>query len=191
MDVSNPSQTENFDINPALLVGLKQSELVPTPAWSAGDLKFLIENRAYMSTSTLAGHLNRSKGSVVGKLHRLGMKTTKDFNRMMLAIGTKRALAEGKFANKNLVNSKKGDDRWTAIATVYKKGQKAVPQHMIEPPVGILNGVGVKLWELENHHCKWVVGEPSHLTCCGQNRHPNSPYCQEHHKFAYKGKPHG
>lgn len=191
MNDSRDTQTDENAINPALLVGLNANELVPTPAWSAKDIKFLIENRRYMSASTLAGRMNRSKGSVMGKLHRLGLKTTKDFNRMMLAIGTKRAHAEGKYADRNLVNSKKDYDGWTSIATVYQKGEKAVPQHMMEPPVGILDGVGVKMWELEHHHCKWVVGEPSDLTCCGQNRHPNSPYCQEHHKIAYKGKPHG
>lgn len=184
MDDLNHSQIDGLDINPALLVGLNLSEAKPTPNWNAGDIKFLIENRMNMSMTMIAGHLNKSKGAVAGKLRRLGIKTSKDFHRMMLAVS--RGAVGG-----NLVNKKKADDKWTAIATVYKKGSKAVPQHMREPPVAILDGVGVKLWLLEPHHCKWVVGEPSNLTCCGQNRQKDSPYCQDHHKFAYKGRPNG
>lgn len=191
MDASNPSQTNQNDISPDLVQGLNHRELVPSRAWTAEELKFLVENRLSMSMKNLSIKMKKSRGSIAGKLHRLGLRTPKQFSRLMLSVGRKQASEDGELKGRAVVSSKKGPDGWKAIGTTFKRGTKALPQHMIEPPAGILDGVGVKMWMLEHHHCKWVVGEPSNLTCCGQNRHPNSPYCQDHHQIAYKGSPNG
>ena len=181
MDVSNSLQIE----------GLNANELRPTPNWSQEQIDFIVNRRFEMSAADLAKELGKTKGAVVGKLFRIGLKVPPSFTKKMVSRGVKRMHKAGKYANRARIVKVEGKDGWNPIKTSYKRGTKAVAQHMIEPPVGILNGVGVKLWELESHHCKWVVGEPSNLTCCGQNRQKDSPYCQEHHQVAYKGKPNG
>lgn len=186
MDVIKTSQTDDLAINPAVLGAAKAEKPAQTDSWTEEEVKFLIENRKNMSMSMIAFEIGKTKGAIAGKLHRLGIKADENLRRAMLSEGVRRSYARRSGINCNLVSTKKGVDGWKAIATVYKRGEKATPKHMIEPPVGILGGVGVKLWALENHHCKWVVGEPSDLTCCGQNRLKDSPYCQDHHNIAYK-----
>jgi GcrA cell cycle regulator len=38
----------------------------------------------------------------------------------------------------------------------------------------------VRIENLDRRHCKWVLGEPSDLTYCGQRREDGSPYCGAH-----------
>lgn len=47
-----------------------------------------------------------------------------------------------------------------------------------------LNGVGVKIWELEQNHCRWVAGEPQDLLFCGHDKEAGSSYCPTHTKLA-------
>lgn len=170
---------------------LNQSELRPTPNWTREQIDFIVTKRLEMSAADLAREIGKTKGAVVGKLFRIGLKVPPAFTKKMVSRGLRRCHKAGKFANRARIVKVENKDGWKPIKTSYKRGTKAVAQHMTEPPVVILDGVGVKLWALEAHHCKWVVGEPSNLTCCGQNRQKDSPYCQEHHQYAYKGKPNG
>lgn len=156
--------------------------------WTQEELDFLIANRTKMSLSQIGAKLHKSRSAVAGKSRRLGIQIAPGQARKRVLKPKEERVFKAKRVT--LVKIEQDGD-WKPIATTFKRGTKAIPKHMMEPPVGILNGVGVKLWELEANHCKWVIGEPSDLTCCGQNRHPDSPYCQDHSRIAYKGKPNG
>jgi len=42
----------------------------------------------------------------------------------------------------------------------------------------------VKIWELQFHHCRWPLGDPSAtMDYCGAPR-TEGPYCSEHHKLS-------
>jgi hypothetical protein len=46
-------------------------------------------------------------------------------------------------------------------------------------------GPGVHIVDLESHQCRWVQGEPSALTYCGQPRwHEGTAYCERHHNVS-------
>lgn len=148
----------------------------PEAPWTRSEVDFLAENRFNMSLSDIGRHLGRSRNAVAGKAARLGIKTTALHHSRMITQALVKAHATGKYANRQFKH----------IKTTFVKGGRAESQHMKEPDVGILNGIGVKMGEIENHHCKWVVGDPSEFTCCGNRRLEGSPYCESHHKIAYK-----
>lgn len=149
--------------------------------WSPEEINFLRENRHNFSLSALAEKLGRTRGAVAGKSKRIGIKTTTQHHKQMIS----RARASSERVGKRTTWAK---PEFTHIQTKFVRGGRAEPKHMIEPDVGILNGVGVKIGEIESHHCKWVVGEPADFTCCGQKRLEGSPYCENHHKIAYKAR---
>lgn len=45
-----------------------------------------------------------------------------------------------------------------------------------------------RLFELEEHHCRWPVGEPSEpgFFFCGGDRHSEFPYCAGHCRVAFR-----
>jgi hypothetical protein len=55
-----------------------------------------------------------------------------------------------------------------------------LPKMNLNSEVEPLNGSGLKIWELKDKHCRWVVGEPSDLTYCGHDQHTGSSYCPSH-----------
>jgi hypothetical protein len=46
-------------------------------------------------------------------------------------------------------------------------------------------GLTVSLVDSEDHHCRFVIGEPSAGQICGVRRHRGLPYCQEHAAVCY------
>jgi len=162
---------------------LNDSNLGRTDLWTPEEEAFLLANRQDFSMGDLAQKLGKTRSAVAGKSRRLGIVTTKAHHSRMITRALVKAHESGKYANRARPQRPEG---YIPIVTTYKRGEKAVPKHMVEPPVYILDGVGVKIGDIESHHCKWVVGEPSDFICCGQNRLPNSPYCENHHQIAYK-----
>lgn len=167
---------------------LDPAAMTPRGDWSKEQLQFLVKNRLLMSMSELAEHLGKTRGSVAGKLFRIGFKVNKAFHSKMVSRALTRAHASGKYAGRKTrrLATPEGLEGYVGIKSTFKRGAKSVPQHMIEPPVMILNGTGVKIGDMEAHHCKWIIGEPSDITCCGQDRQNKSPYCTAHHSIAYK-----
>jgi hypothetical protein len=46
-------------------------------------------------------------------------------------------------------------------------------------------GLTVALVDSEDHHCRFVIGEPSDGQICGVRRHKGLPYCSEHAALCY------
>jgi hypothetical protein len=46
-------------------------------------------------------------------------------------------------------------------------------------------GHTIALDRADQHHCTFVIGEPSARQCCGVRRLPGQAYCQEHHKRCF------
>lgn len=147
-------------------------------SFTAEEDAFLRENREKYSTAIMGEMLGRTKNSVVGRCHRLKIKLSPEKKRAAWSeAGKKRAL--------KLNSAVMG---FSPMKITRREKGRLPPMFMREPPVMILDGVGVKIGLLEDHHCKWVVGEPKDMTCCGQERRENSPYCAAHHSIAYMDK---
>lgn len=158
--------------------GLLTAQIKITPFTQEED-DFLIENREKYSLSKLAIMLGRSKNSIVGRCHRLGAILTDEKRDEVYR-------ENGKSRKKQIIGV--NGEVFKPIKTTFKRHGRAAPMFMREPPVLILDGKGVIMGLLEPHHCKWVVGDPKNITCCGNDRQENSPYCAAHHQIAYAGK---
>lgn len=45
---------------------------------------------------------------------------------------------------------------------------------------------GLTIWQLQDHHCRWPIGEDPPYRFCGTDKQPGQPYCAEHTKLAFK-----
>jgi hypothetical protein len=139
----------------------------------------IIKHYRSMGTRALAKLLNRSKNSVISRAHRLGVaRSAREmeeerringyYRTQMAKIGTpeKDHLVVERpigFANK--------------VSRV-----RLLPQKPPEETVTPLNGVGVKIWELDSTHCRWVMGDSKDMTFCGHGKWHNTQYCAAHYE---------
>jgi GcrA cell cycle regulator len=56
----------------------------------------------------------------------------------------------------------------------------------LEPPPEPAPEGGVLLVDLERHHCRWLISEPSEMLFCGAGKEPGFSYCLLHVKLAYQ-----
>ena len=132
------------------------------------------ENYRSMGAKALGALINRSKNSVIGRAHRLGVAMSQ------------KEIEEIRRFN-NLQQSRK-----PAVARDYlmverpigfadkKSRVRLLPQKLPEETVAPLDGVGVKIWDLESTHCRWVMGDSKEMTFCGHQKHKGSHYCEAH-----------
>lgn len=97
-----------------------------------------------------------TRSSIIGKVHRLGLKKRRTIR-------------------------SRGKTRKAPPKTLSKRLQLRLElAQVIEPtcePVGLLN--------LESHHCRYVLGEPSEMLFCGAPKFSGS-YCAKHHQIVYR-----
>ena len=155
---------------------LSQETKIPAPSasWTQEQIDFAVANAEKLTRSQIGKHIGKSKAAVANFLCRANIKMDEKLRRLRFQQSGRESRVRRDISM--------GYER---IKSVSKKGERSNPQHMKEPPIGILGGEGVKLWMIEAHHCKWIVGEPKDLTCCGNERQKDSPYCSAHSHIAY------
>jgi GcrA cell cycle regulator len=111
------------------------------------------------SARWIAVHLGMTRNAVIGKAHRLGLERQKTANR---------------------------------------PGERQRPHKRKPPPIVVIVPAplppdppkpppsGVKLVDLERHHCRWPLGEPRDMLFCGQPKWELTSYCPFHVKQAYQ-----
>lgn len=132
------------------------------------------ENYRSMGSRALAALLKRSKNSVIGRAHRLGVAMSqKEINEVRRVTTLQQARKPAKVRDYLMVERPIGfADRKSRV--------RLLPQKLPEETITPLDGVGVKIWELETTHCRWVMGESKEMTFCGHQKRKGSHYCEAH-----------
>jgi hypothetical protein len=107
----------------------------------------------------VAKKLGTTVGSVCGKVHRMGIGLGPQQPRI---IKQRRTLPGG--------GAFEPDPEFAATMARMEA----------ETAARLEAGDTVALADLENHHCRYSIGEPAHGRCCGYRRVPGSSYCDEH-----------
>ena len=177
-------------------------------AWSEDDIIFLEENWGKMKASKIGVHLGgRTKASVVGKAHRLGMphliaqpiKTKQPTDGLDRVSRRKQQQREYERRRRE---ARKAGVPWTcrapantltplqsliALANQLSKGEIAPMPPKKEKVVP--RSARIVLGEM--HQCSWPIGDPgtpSFKFCCEPAERGKS-YCEEHRKIAYVPRP--
>ena len=144
-----------------------------TSEWTADRIKILIAHwEEGLPTSEIGRRLGVTKNSVVGKVHRLGLKKRQSPIRQSAA-GTsapKKAKA-------------KATTTATATAKVAVKATPPVAARKAARPTGEV----ISLESLTGTMCCWPEGEPGtpSFYFCGEASIPDKPYCASHCERAY------
>ena len=135
------------------------------------DLKIMWKQG--LTTGEIGKRLGVSKNSIVGKVHRLQLDARpspikkKDEEQENAAVA---ATAE------------------TKQAAVKTKTEKKTEPREEKPAVVRKNIAGdVKLTDLDNHTCRWPIGDPKdeNFHFCGRKVRIGQTYCEEHAALAY------
>lgn len=124
-----------------------------------------------LTTNEIAKNLGVSKNSIVGKVHRLNLTARpspiKKKEDESAADKTEAAKPEAKNIKKITINP---------VEIKAPAPEKA--------PGG---GTCLKLTELDNHTCRWPVGDPrdDNFCFCGKKVRGGQTYCEEHAAIAY------
>lgn len=134
--------------------------------WTPDRIKILIAHwEEGLPTSEIGRRLGVTKNSVVGKVHRLGLKKRQS---------PIRKSATGTTAPKKLKAK-------TKVAVKTQQAPVAAPK--VSRPTGEV----ISLEELTGSMCCWPEGEPGteDFYFCGEAAIPDKPYCAPHCERAY------
>ena len=140
--------------------------------WTQEQDDFLREQYRAISTRAIGERLGKTKNAIIGRANRLGI--TKPYREVF---GYGDAPRQYRRARKS-----RGDG--LGGKSLNRGAKEKGPEKLTEAEIHPLNGVGVKIWEIEPKHCRWVVGEPSNLLFCGHNKEAGSSYCPDHTRLS-------
>lgn len=169
-----------------------QSTISIKKVWTAEDDDFLRQNYRTLSGSAIGKILNVSRMAVIGRANRIGLgraveELHKEF-RIKAAIRSraeeeKRQLRKRRLIDTGKTSKERGNNKVrSAFYRSLREGYSR--EEAVNINIKPLNGVGVKMWELESNHCRWVIGEPKEMTFCGHAKHKGSNYCPEHYSIS-------
>ncbi len=109
----------------------------------------------------IAQRLGITVGSVCGKVHRLGIgKGPPKPDRLFIRPKSKQPPTEPDAAFFEIMERQQAEVAYRGNATIA-------------------------LEALEDHHCRYVIGEPADGRLCGVKRHDGTPYCEDHARGCY------
>ncbi len=118
-----------------------------------------------LTTNEIAKNLGVSKNSIVGKVHRLNLT-----------------------ARPSPIKKKEDEPAVVESAPSVKKTAEAPTETKtlnVEKKIG--SSACLKLTELDNHTCRWPIGDPrdDNFCFCGKKVRGGQTYCEEHSAVAY------
>lgn len=140
-----------------------------------------------LSASQIAGAMRAglSRNSIIGKLHRMGLRPNSQVHR----VGSERKPRGPRKARVNKQRILRARDAQHA-----ERSQKAAElramfaaEEVIDLPPEDLSKA-VTLLQLTAHTCRWPIGDPAKLDTfrfCGAEPHSKKPYCLRHCRMAY------
>ena len=125
-----------------------------------------------LTTNEIAKRLDVSKNSIVGKVHRLNLKARPSPIKKKEETNTITAPVDKATNTKReikLISKTEAPSVEIASETVCKKD------------------TCIKLTELDNHTCRWPIGDPrdDNFCFCGKAVRSGQTYCEEHANIAY------
>lgn len=125
-----------------------------------------------LTTNEIAKRLGVSKNSIVGKVHRLALKARPSpIKKKEEVVATKTTVVKEETVKKA---PKAVKTEPVATVTVAKTPTKKKDSCL-------------KLTELDNHTCRWPIGDPKddNFCFCGKTIRGGQTYCEEHAAIAY------
>lgn len=122
------------------------------------------------TTNEIAKALGVSKNSIVGKVHRLNLEA--------------RPSPIKKKDEENMLEAEN-------ITPAQKEPEPKEPKITITPKkvsdAKVYHNTCIKLSELDNHTCRWPIGDPKdeNFCFCGKKVRTGQTYCDEHAEIAY------
>lgn len=150
-----------------------------------------------LTTGEIGKRLNVSKNSIVGKVHRLGLsgrpspiKKKDEAPKAPKAKPAKPAPAEPKAAEKKAPAPAKEAPAPHPAAAESEPRAKAASFHPMAAKTPLRkekHSGNLSLTELDNHTCRWPVGDPKDagFHFCGKKVRLGQTYCEEHSAIAY------
>ncbi len=151
--------------------------MIGTVMWTKTQIEYVVEQwDAGFSASIIGDALGKTRNAVLGKIHRMGLSGSRE-NKRKPQIKKQTGGQRGKRRNSMRVNRAP-----VKLVSTFKPVQDIEPE-----PIDASQNC--KLFELENHQCKWPVNDPppaGYYMFCGLGKKVDSPYCRQHHKIAYR-----
>ena len=125
-----------------------------------------------MTTGQIAKALNVTKNSIIGKVHRLCL-TARPSPIKKAPAKTEKKPAPTKTTNRTTAKDTK--DAPIAAAPIAEKAEPIVEE------------TNIPLVKLDNHTCRWPLGDPrdDDFCFCGKRIKTGQTYCEEHAAIAY------
>jgi GcrA cell cycle regulator len=122
---------------------------------------------------------DRGRSAVIGKANRLGLPARNTSTRTPHPTRKRPLSKEAKSARPS--------------ATIHALVRPQLPTSPL-PPATEYDRARVSFLDLDKHHCKWAVGDPTIVghaqpLFCGKDRHPGLPYCSVHARRAFVPPP--
>ena len=140
------------------------------------DLKIMWKQG--LTTGEIGKRLGVSKNSIVGKVHRLQLDARPS---PIKKKDEEQENAAEECAQTDNVTEKKTEPR--------EEKPAAAPQPVAEKPAVVRKNIAgdVKLTDLDNHTCRWPIGDPKdeNFHFCGRKVRIGQTYCEEHAALAY------
>ena len=125
-----------------------------------------------LTTTEIAKRLGVSKYSIVGKVHRLNLKARPSPIKKKEEV----AVAEPVSVKEETVKQAAKPIKKINISPVNVSTEKSKKETSY-----------LKLTELDNHTCRWPIGDPrdDNFCFCGKSIRSGQTYCEEHAAIAY------
>lgn len=153
---------------------------VSIKAYTEQEDALILTNYRTVGVRVLAQLLNRTHNSVIGRAYRLGVSGSSEDALLERKIRTKK---EKPPKPERLPRMR--DHLMVKRPTTTedrKAAARLMPQALPEETITPLNGVGVKIWDIQPSHCRWVMGEAREMTFCGHTKRAGSHYCEDHYR---------
>ncbi len=171
-----------------------------TTPWDDGRVAQLTRDwldgySAQQCAERLGGGITRN--SVISKVHREGIsqrQKVRSPRQAQRAWRPRQGAPTGKTSPRlSLINAKRkqiGAAPFESLEEYHaEQALRAAELAALEamPEIEIPVGERLKLLDLENHHCRWPIGDPQRpdFHFCGSRPVPGLPYCQRHAVRAY------
>jgi len=128
-----------------------------------------------MTTGQIAKALNVTKNSIIGKVHRLCLTARPSPIKKTPVKSEKKVVAPEKEVKKSK----------TPTQHIVPTEVKNIKDE--EPSSSLVEETNIPLVKLDNHTCRWPLGDPrdDDFCFCGKRVKTGQTYCEEHSAIAY------
>ena len=143
-----------------------------------------------MTTGQIAKALNVTKNSIIGKVHRLCLTARpspiKKSSTPKTETEDKKTASKTKKACKTSEKKEKTSEK-KVEKTIKEKVVEPKEVKVVEPAPKVVEETNIPLVKLDNHTCRWPLGDPKDddFCFCGKRIKTGQTYCEEHAAVAY------